>query len=100
MVLAGLRHRDRGRQPVTKPKPDARTGGPGLRLTPIPHEEHVPLFHSPVFWGIVVAIVFVILQYHLLVGGNNEIRRNAVDLVLHRRFSGGQRVLIFAARDL
>jgi len=31
-------------------------------LTPIPREEHVSMFQSPIFWGIVVAIAFLILQ--------------------------------------
>jgi hypothetical protein len=31
-------------------------------LTPIPKTEHVSMFRSPIFWGAVVAVVFVILQ--------------------------------------
>src|SRR5579864_6471719 len=47
---------------VTKPKPDSELADLVYGLTPIPHEEKVSMFHSPVFWGVVVAIVFVILQ--------------------------------------
>src|SRR5437899_6488429 len=43
---------------VTKPKPDAELADLVYGLTPIPHEEHVSMFHSPVFCGTVVAIVF------------------------------------------
>jgi SSS family solute:Na+ symporter len=46
----------------TKPKPDAELANLVYGLTPLPKEEHVSMFHSPVFWGTVVAIVFVILQ--------------------------------------
>jgi SSS family solute:Na+ symporter len=47
---------------VTKPKPDAELADLVYGLTPIPKDEHVSVFHSPLFWGAVVAIVFVILQ--------------------------------------
>ena len=47
---------------LTKPKTDAELADLVYGLTPIPHEEKVSMFHSPVFWGTVVAIVFVILQ--------------------------------------
>jgi len=47
---------------LTKPKPDAELTGLVYGLTPIPHEEHVSMFHSPVFWGIVVGACFLILQ--------------------------------------
>jgi len=47
---------------ITKPKPDAELTNLVYGLTPIPHEEHVTIFHSPLFWGAVVAVVFVILQ--------------------------------------
>ena len=47
---------------VTKPKPDAELTNLVYGLTPIPHEEHVTIFHSPLFWGAVVGVVFVILQ--------------------------------------
>jgi len=47
---------------ITQPKPDSELRDLVYGLTPIPKEEHVTIFHSPVFWGTVVAIVFVILQ--------------------------------------
>jgi solute:Na+ symporter, SSS family len=47
---------------LTKPKPDAELKDLVYGLTPVPKDEHVTIFHSPVFWGAVVAIVFVILQ--------------------------------------
>src|SRR5579863_2782510 len=47
---------------VTKPKTDAELANLVYGLTPIPHEEHASIFHSPVFWAAVVGIVFVILQ--------------------------------------
>jgi solute:Na+ symporter, SSS family len=47
---------------LTKPKPDSELTDLVYGLTPIPHEEKVSIFHSPVFWGVIVAIVFVILQ--------------------------------------
>jgi SSS family solute:Na+ symporter len=47
---------------MTKPKPDSELANLVYGLTPIPHEEKVSVLHSPVFWGVVVAIVFLILQ--------------------------------------
>jgi SSS family solute:Na+ symporter len=47
---------------MTKPKPDAELANLVYGLTPIPHEEKGSLFQSPLFWGAVVAIVFIILQ--------------------------------------
>jgi len=47
---------------VTQPKPDAELTGLVYGLTPIPNTGNVPLLQRPVFWGAVVAIVFVILQ--------------------------------------
>ena len=47
---------------LTKPKTDAELADLVYGLTPIPHEEKVSVFHRPVFWGVVVAIAFVILQ--------------------------------------
>jgi SSS family solute:Na+ symporter len=48
---------------LTKPKPDAELANLVYGLTPIPHEEKGSLFQSPLFWGAVVAIVFVALQF-------------------------------------
>jgi len=47
---------------VTTPKSDLELADLVYGLTPIPKDEHVFVFHSPLFWGAVVAIVFVILQ--------------------------------------
>jgi solute:Na+ symporter, SSS family len=47
---------------VTRPKPDAELTNLVYGLTPIPHEENVSFMHSPLFWGAVVAVVFLILQ--------------------------------------
>jgi SSS family solute:Na+ symporter len=47
---------------LTKPKPDAELANLVYGLTPIPHEEKGSLFQSPLFWGAVVAIVFIALQ--------------------------------------
>ena len=47
---------------LTKPKTDAELADLVYGLTPIPHEEKVSVFHRPAFWGVVVAIAFVILQ--------------------------------------
>jgi solute:Na+ symporter, SSS family len=47
---------------LTRPKPDSELKDLVYGLTPIPKTEHASIFHSPVFWGAVVALVFVILQ--------------------------------------
>jgi solute:Na+ symporter, SSS family len=47
---------------VTRPKPDSELKDLVYGLTPIPKTEHVRMFQSPVFWGVVVAVVFIILQ--------------------------------------
>src|SRR5579872_4390895 len=47
---------------LTKPKSDEELKDLVYGLTPIPKQEHVSMSHSPIFWGTVVAIVFVILQ--------------------------------------
>jgi SSS family solute:Na+ symporter len=47
---------------LTKPKPDAELANLVYGLTPIPHEEKAAWFQSPVFWGVVVAVVFIALQ--------------------------------------
>ena len=36
---------------LTKPKPDAELKDLVYGLTPIPKQEHVSMFHRPVFWG-------------------------------------------------
>jgi len=47
---------------MTKPKPDTELTGLVYGLTAIPHEEHVSLFNSPIFWAVVTGLAFVILQ--------------------------------------
>ena len=47
---------------LTRPKPDSELKDLVYGLTPIPKTEHVSIFHSPLFWGAVVAIVFIVLQ--------------------------------------
>jgi solute:Na+ symporter, SSS family len=47
---------------VTRPKADKELENLVYGLTPIPRTEHVSMFHSPVFWGAVVAVVFIVLQ--------------------------------------
>jgi len=47
---------------MTKPKTDAELANVVYGLTPIPKTEHVSIFHRPLFWAAVVAVVFVILQ--------------------------------------
>jgi SSS family solute:Na+ symporter len=47
---------------VTTPKPDSELKDVVYGLTPIPKAEHASWFQSPIFWGAVVAVAFVILQ--------------------------------------
>jgi solute:Na+ symporter, SSS family len=47
---------------LTKPKPDSELVGLVYGVTPIPHEADVPLWERPIFWAVVVATVFVILN--------------------------------------
>jgi SSS family solute:Na+ symporter len=47
---------------VTKPKPDAELADLVYGMTPIPHEEPVSVFRRPVFWAVIVGVVFVALQ--------------------------------------
>jgi len=47
---------------LTQPKPDSELKNLVYGLTPIPKTEHVSMFHSPIFWGAIVAVAFVILQ--------------------------------------
>jgi SSS family solute:Na+ symporter len=47
---------------VTQPKPDSELIDLVYGLAPVPRMGNVPLLHRPVFWGGVVAIVFVILN--------------------------------------
>ncbi|HET9307729.1 MAG TPA: sodium:solute symporter family protein [Candidatus Sulfotelmatobacter sp.] len=47
---------------LTKPKTDDELKDLVYGLTPIPKQQHVSIFHNPLFWGAVVAIAFLILQ--------------------------------------
>ena len=47
---------------LTRPKPESELKDLVYGLTPIPRDEHVTIFHNPMFWGAVVALAFVILQ--------------------------------------
>ena len=47
---------------LTMPKPDEELVGLVYGVTPIPHERDMPLWERPIFWGAVVAVVFVILN--------------------------------------
>ena len=47
---------------VSKPKPVSELADLVYGLTPIPQEEKVSIFHTPAFWGTVVAIGFIVLQ--------------------------------------
>jgi SSS family solute:Na+ symporter len=47
---------------MTKPKTDAELVGLVYGVTPIPQEADVPMWERPIFWAIVVAVVFVVLN--------------------------------------
>src|SRR6476660_971650 len=47
---------------LTKPKPDSELKDVVYGLTPIPKTDHATIFHSPVFWAAVVAVIFIVLQ--------------------------------------
>ena len=47
---------------VTKPKPEAELRGLVYGATEIPSEGNIPLLHRPIFWTVIVIIVFVILN--------------------------------------
>jgi len=47
---------------MTTPKPDSELKDVVYGMTPIPKTENLGLLHSPIFWGAVVAIIFLILQ--------------------------------------
>src|ERR1035438_2458193 len=47
---------------LTRPKSDQELVGLVYGMTPIPHEERVSIFHRPVFWAVIVGVVFVVLQ--------------------------------------
>jgi SSS family solute:Na+ symporter len=47
---------------LTKPRPVSELVGLVYGATAIPEEGEVPIYHRPVFWAVVVAIVFVVLN--------------------------------------
>ncbi len=47
---------------LTKPQPLEELKGLVYGATEIPKEDQVSIFHRPVFWAVIVAMVFVILQ--------------------------------------
>jgi SSS family solute:Na+ symporter len=47
---------------MTKARPDSELKGLVYGATAIPHEAEVPLYQRPVFWAVVVATIFVILN--------------------------------------
>ena len=47
---------------ITKPRADAELANLVYGLTVVPKAEHASLFHRPLFWAIVVAVIFVALQ--------------------------------------
>jgi SSS family solute:Na+ symporter len=47
---------------ATKPKPEAELTGLVYGYTQLPDEGSFPLYKRPVFWAIVVGIVFVALN--------------------------------------
>jgi SSS family solute:Na+ symporter len=47
----------------TKPKPIEELKGLVYGATELPSEGHLPLWHRPIFWGVLSLVLFVILQY-------------------------------------
>ncbi len=47
---------------VTTPKTDAELDGLVYGVTTMPHEEAVAFYHRPIFWAIVISVMFVILN--------------------------------------
>ena len=47
---------------MTKPKTDAELVGLVYGVTPLPHEADVPMWERPIFWAVVVAVVFVVFN--------------------------------------
>jgi SSS family solute:Na+ symporter len=48
---------------VTRPKPVEELEGLVYGFTKLPGEGDIPLYKRPLFWGVGVGIVFVILQW-------------------------------------
>ncbi len=47
---------------MTKPKPEAELAGLVYGLTPVPSEGHLPIYKRSLFWAVVVAVVWAVLQ--------------------------------------
>jgi SSS family solute:Na+ symporter len=47
---------------MTKPLPEKQLDGLVYGCTALPSEENVPLFQRPIFWAVIVSVVFVILN--------------------------------------
>jgi SSS family solute:Na+ symporter len=47
----------------TTPKPASQLTGLVYGFTTVPHEEYLPLYKRPIFWGAGVAVMFVVLQW-------------------------------------
>jgi SSS family solute:Na+ symporter len=48
----------------TKAKPEIELEGLVYGATRIPSEQQIPLIHRPSFWAVVVAVVFLALNYY------------------------------------
>jgi SSS family solute:Na+ symporter len=47
---------------MTKPRQDSELTGLVYGVTTIPHETEVPFYQRPVFWAVVISVVFVVLN--------------------------------------
>jgi solute:Na+ symporter, SSS family len=47
---------------MTKPRQDSELTGLVYGVTAIPHEAEVPFYQRPVFWAVVIGVVFVVLN--------------------------------------
>jgi solute:Na+ symporter, SSS family len=47
---------------MTNPRPESELAGLVYGATPIPREDQVPLYGRPVFWAVIVVVVFIILN--------------------------------------
>jgi SSS family solute:Na+ symporter len=47
---------------MTKPNPEAELAGLVYGLTPVPSEGHLPIYKRSLFWAVVVAVVWAVLQ--------------------------------------
>jgi SSS family solute:Na+ symporter len=47
---------------ATQPKPDSELAGLVYGATEIPGEGHLPMYKRPIFWAVIVAVVFAVLN--------------------------------------